>query len=385
MDAPLLADFVRTRPSDELLELGTGSGVISILLSIKPFARITALEVQERLADLARRNVALNGLDDRIEIVRADFRAWDPGRRFDVVFSNPPYIRGRRGRLAADEEKSVAKHEIMGDIFDIMRATRAFLKADGRAYFVYPGKRRKDFEDAVSAQDFGIGALRPVLSREGEEASLFLAMCGPALRGRTGPPSARPLRPGREIHFRSGGHLLGKDGGMSIVANLKRVWNYRVLIQNLVSRELKARYRGTVLGFLWSFFNPLLLMIVYTVVFGFIIQPRDPAFEGSPWLYALFLFCGVLPWTWFSSTLLESANVLMINGNLIKKILFPAEILPVVTVTSNLINFLFGLPILLVFIPILGKSLHPLRPLPARRHPRPVRLHPRVSASSSPR
>ena len=146
---------------------------------------------------------------------------------------------------------------------------------------------------------------------------------------------------------------------MSIVANLKRVWTYRVLIQNLVSRELKARYRGTVLGFLWSFFNPLLLMTVYTVVFGFIIQPRDPAFEGSPWLYALFLFCGVLPWTWFSSTLLESANVLMINGNLIKKILFPAEILPVVTVTSNLINFFFGLPILLAFIPILGKSFTP--------------------------
>jgi lipopolysaccharide transport system permease protein len=146
---------------------------------------------------------------------------------------------------------------------------------------------------------------------------------------------------------------------MSIVANLKGAWNYRVLIQNLVSRELKARYRGTVLGFLWSFFNPLLLMTVYTVVFGFIIQPRDPAFEGSPWLYALFLFCGVLPWTWFSSTSLESANVLMINGNLIKKILFPAEILPVVTVTSNLVNFLFGLPILLAFIPLFGKPFTP--------------------------
>ena len=111
---------------------------------------------------------------------------------------------------------------------------------------------------------------------------------------------------------------------MNTLDGLKGVWKYRVLIQNLVSRELKARYRGTVLGFLWSFFNPLLLMIVYTIVFGFIIQSRDPAFGGSPWIYALFLFCGVLPWTWFSSTSLESANVLMINGNLIKKILFPA-------------------------------------------------------------
>jgi len=88
------------------------------------------------------------------------------------------------------------------------------------------------------------------------------------------------------------------------------LYKYRILIQNLVSRELKARYRGTILGFLWSFFNPLLLMTVYTIVFGFIIRPRDPAYGGSPLLYALFLFCGVLPWTWFSSSALESAKTI---------------------------------------------------------------------------
>ncbi|MGB8953184.1 MAG: ABC transporter permease [Candidatus Aminicenantales bacterium] len=129
--------------------------------------------------------------------------------------------------------------------------------------------------------------------------------------------------------------------------NFRELYKYRVLIQNLVSRELKARYRGTILGFLWSFINPLLLMIIYTIVFGFIIGPRDPAFNNNPILYALFLFCGVLPWTWFSASSIESANILMIQGNLIKKVLFPAEILPVVVVTSNFIHFLFGLPILL--------------------------------------
>jgi len=146
---------------------------------------------------------------------------------------------------------------------------------------------------------------------------------------------------------------------LQLLKNLKEIYKYRVLIQNLVSRELKARYRGTILGFFWSFFNPFLLMVVYTIVFGFIIRPRDPAFGSSPWLYALFLFCGVLPWTWFSSSSLESANVLIIHGNLIKKILFPAEILPIVVVTSNLIHFLFGLPILLLFIPIFGKTYTP--------------------------
>ena len=146
---------------------------------------------------------------------------------------------------------------------------------------------------------------------------------------------------------------------MNLVQNIKGVWKYRVLIQNMVSREVKARYRGTILGFFWSFFNPLLLMTVYTIVFGLILQPKDMSIGGTPWLYALYLFCGLLPWTWFSSSLLESANVLMINGSLIKKILFPAEILPVVTVTSNLVHFLFGLPILLLFIPIFGKPFTP--------------------------
>ncbi|OQX55430.1 MAG: hypothetical protein B5M54_02650 [Candidatus Aminicenantes bacterium 4484_214] len=133
---------------------------------------------------------------------------------------------------------------------------------------------------------------------------------------------------------------------IKLLENLKTIYRYRGLIQSLVGRELKARYRGTVLGFLWSFINPLLLMIIYSIVFGFIIGPRDPAFNNNSILYALFLFCGVLPWTWFSSSSLEAANVLMIQGNLIKKVLFPAEVLPIVVVTSNFIHFLFGLPIL---------------------------------------
>ena len=93
-------------------------------------------------------------------------------------------------------------------------------------------------------------------------------------------------------------------------------------------------------------------MIIYTIVFGFIIGPRDPAFGGSPILYALFLFCGVLPWTWFAASSIESANILMVQGNLIKKVLFPAEVLPFVVVSSNFVHFLLGIPILL-----LGKLL----------------------------
>jgi homopolymeric O-antigen transport system permease protein len=131
---------------------------------------------------------------------------------------------------------------------------------------------------------------------------------------------------------------------MTLVRTLVR---YRALIQSLVSRDLKARYRGSVLGFLWSFVNPLLLLLTYTVVFTLILPVgKTPRMEP----YYLFFFCGLLPWTWFSSSLGESASVLISGGNLIKKVLFPAEVLPTVTVFANLVHFLLGLPILLAFL-----------------------------------
>lgn len=128
--------------------------------------------------------------------------------------------------------------------------------------------------------------------------------------------------------------------------SLTRLLQHRVLVRTLVVRELKARYRGSALGFLWSFIHPLMLLAVYTFVFTFVFQPmRGP--DVDP--YALYLFCGLLPWTWFSSGLAEAANSLVSNGNLIKKIIFPAEVLPVVAIISNGVNFVLGLPIYFLF------------------------------------
>src|SRR5687767_4893179 len=132
-----------------------------------------------------------------------------------------------------------------------------------------------------------------------------------------------------------------------MLRNLAALVRYRGLVQSLVARELKARYRGSVLGFFWSFINPLLLLLVYTFVFSY-IMPASTDERVRP--FALFMFCGILPWTWFSSSLLESSNVLISGGNLIKKVLFPAEILPIVTVLANMVHFFFGLAILAGFL-----------------------------------
>src|SRR5215207_1514600 len=114
----------------------------------------------------------------------------------------------------------------------------------------------------------------------------------------------------------------------SMLHNLAALVKYRGLIQSLVARELKARYRGSALGFLWSFINPLLFLLIYTFVFA-VVLPALHTKELEP--FALFMFCGILPWTWFSSALSEATNSLLSGGNLIKKVLFPAEILPLVS------------------------------------------------------
>jgi ABC-type polysaccharide/polyol phosphate export permease len=128
--------------------------------------------------------------------------------------------------------------------------------------------------------------------------------------------------------------------------NLKQLIRYRGLIQSLVARELKARYRGSVLGFLWSFINPLLLLSIYTFVFTVIIPNKTELTKP----FAIFMFSGILPWNWFSSSLTEASGSLVSGGNLIKKVLFPAEILPIVNVLANMVHFFLGLIILVAFL-----------------------------------
>lgn len=138
--------------------------------------------------------------------------------------------------------------------------------------------------------------------------------------------------------------------------NLARLVRYRALIQSLVARDLKARYRGSVLGFFWSFINPLMLLLVYSFVFKYIMPATWKGIEH----YELFLFCGLLPWTWFSSSLLEASNVLVTGGNLIKKVLFPAEVLPIVSVLAGMVHFALGLPILAAFLLYFRTPVEPL-------------------------
>ena len=178
VDAPLLADFILTEEKDDLLELGAGNGIISLLLSIKKFRSLSAVEIQTSLADLARRNVFLNNLQDRIQIIHQDLRSFDPGIKYDVIFSNPPYHRKDNGRQSNNVEKAIAKHELKCEIFDIMHTASKLLKKKGRAYFIFPVRRQEDFMQAVERVDLRISKRRDVCPREKSAPHLFLSECG---------------------------------------------------------------------------------------------------------------------------------------------------------------------------------------------------------------
>ena len=121
------------------------------------------------------------------------------------------------------------------------------------------------------------------------------------------------------------------------------LYKHRELISVLVAKQLKLRYRGSILGFLWTLLNPLLLMLVYTLVFSVY-------FRLDMEKYPAFLFSGLLPWIWFSSSLQQGVTSILDGAGLVTRSQFPAEVLPVVTVTSNAVNFLLTLLLLFPFL-----------------------------------
>jgi len=137
-----------------------------------------------------------------------------------------------------------------------------------------------------------------------------------------------------------------------MIRRIADLYTYRELIKNLVIRDLKVRYKNSVLGILWSLLNPLLMTLVFTVVFTLMLPSNIPN-------YPVFFMCGFLPWSFFGASVSGATGSIVNNSNLIKKVYFPREILPLAGVLSNLVNFLLALPILFAMIPIFGIKLAP--------------------------
>ncbi len=120
------------------------------------------------------------------------------------------------------------------------------------------------------------------------------------------------------------------------VQTVKEIWSYREMIASFVRRDLRGRYKGSVLGFLWTFLNPLLQLLVYSIVFSHIIGMGEKIDD-----YYLHLFVALIPWIFFSSSVTTGAISIITQKDMVKKIYFPREVLPIAQVTTNFVNMLF--------------------------------------------
>jgi ABC-2 type transport system permease protein len=136
-----------------------------------------------------------------------------------------------------------------------------------------------------------------------------------------------------------------------MVTTTNRLASYRELLRSFVRRDLTARYRGSALGFLWTFLNPLMMLLVYWFLFKVVSRGAD---TGKS--YAVFLFAGFLPWTFLTNALIQATGSIKNNGNLVKKVFFPNEILPLSAIISAFISFLFTL---LLLVPLLVGFSYP--------------------------
>ena len=124
---------------------------------------------------------------------------------------------------------------------------------------------------------------------------------------------------------------------------LRNLYNYRQLLKSNVKKEIRGKYKGSFLGVIWSFVNPLLQVLVYAIVFPFIMRNTQEN-------YVVFLIIGILPWTWFVTSISQGTSCILANQGIIKKVYFPREILPISVVTSGLINFLISCIIIFIFL-----------------------------------
>ena len=130
----------------------------------------------------------------------------------------------------------------------------------------------------------------------------------------------------------------------------KALYDYRELLKTSISKDVRGKYKNSVLGILWSFLNPLLQIAVYAIVFPLIMKSNLPN-------YTVFLCCGLIPWNFFSAAISRTSFTMVENGNIIKKVYFPREILPISVVTSEAINFIISTIIILAFVLGYGMGL----------------------------
>lgn len=178
VDALLLAGLSGASGARRVVDLGCGTGVVGIILAgLGLVDTVVGVEIQAGLSDMAQRNVAINGLEERVKIVRADLRDADIGLEpgsFDLALANPPFREPDSGRVNPDEERALARHEIVGSLQDFLLAAGRLLEAGAGFSAIYPARRLAHAAMAARDAGFELKTLWPIFSRPDEPGRLFV-------------------------------------------------------------------------------------------------------------------------------------------------------------------------------------------------------------------
>lgn len=178
MDAVLLSNFTHVKEDANVLDLGTGTGIIPILLEAKTKGKhFTGLEIQSESADMANRSVHLNGLTEKISIIEGDLRLGDeifPLASFDVITCNPPYMDGGKGLVNEHSPKAIARHEIYCRVEDVIRVTARLLKVGGKFFMVHRPHRLIEIITLLKSYKLEPKRIRFVHAYKDKEATMLL-------------------------------------------------------------------------------------------------------------------------------------------------------------------------------------------------------------------
>ena len=193
IDAVFLSEFVTIKPGDMVVDLGTGCGVIPlILLLTKPVGYAFGLEIQKELAHQAARNTVINGFKDKMAVILGDLKHLSiSNRSADVVICNPPYRKVKSGRINPDMRRAIAKHELMASVDDILHAARNILRKKGRLAMIYPAERLVGL--LARMRRFTLEPKRIQINYPDLESSAKLALIEASLGGRPGLEILPPL------------------------------------------------------------------------------------------------------------------------------------------------------------------------------------------------
>ena len=195
IDAVILASLPSPKPGESLLDLGTGCGIIPLILAFRhPGIRITGVEVQPELARLAELNASSNGMQDRIRILHLDMRRLSAemlNGPVDWIITNPPYRQAASGRINPDSQRALARHEINLNLRQLIKCTKRLLRTGGRFATIYPGERTVDLLSEMRTAGLEPKSLRCVHSQTRDTAKLVLVQG--VMGGRPGLKIESPL------------------------------------------------------------------------------------------------------------------------------------------------------------------------------------------------